>query len=60
MNLISTTKFYPVKISTYIISINLSGENEEVLVDYFVLLPGEYTDPSILRLDVTEPCLRNF
>ena len=35
------------------------SENDEVLIDYFVLLPGEFTDPSVLRHDVTEPCLRD-
>ena len=30
---------------------------EEVLVDYFVFLPREYYEPSILKEDVFQPCL---
>ena len=38
---------------------NNDGENEEVLVDYFVLLPTEYTEPRILKYDITSPCLKD-
>ena len=32
-------------------------EPQEVLVDYFVFLPREYYEPSILKEDVFQPCL---
>ena len=37
---------------------NKEPESEEVLVDYFVLLPNEYVKPRILRTDVQNPCER--
>lgn len=38
---------------------NDDSDNQEVLVDYFVLLPAEYTEPRILKYDITTPCLRD-
>ena len=38
---------------------NNDGESQEVLIDYFVLLPTEYTEPRILRQDIRDPCLRD-
>ena len=38
---------------------NNEAENAEVLIDYFVLLPNEYTEPRILKQDVRAPCLRD-
>lgn len=36
---------------------NADPQNAEVLVDYFVLLPRQYYEPSILKENVYEPCL---
>jgi laminin alpha 3/5 len=36
---------------------NTDTEAEDILVDYFVLVPREYYEPSILKQDVYEPCL---
>lgn len=36
---------------------NTDPEADEILVDYFVLLPHEYYEPSILKEEVYEPCL---
>ena len=33
-------------------------ENQEILVDYFVLLPNEYSEPRILKYDIRTPCER--
>ena len=36
---------------------NSDPEADEVLVDYFVMLPHEYYEPTILKGDVYDPCL---
>ena len=38
---------------------NNDKDNDEVLIDYFVLLPNEYTEPRILKHDIRTPCLRD-
>merc|ERR1712142_1073803 len=37
---------------------NKDPNSQEVLVDYFVLLPNEYVKPRILKQEITEPCKR--
>ena len=36
---------------------NSDQDAQEVLVDYFVLIPQEYYEPRILKQDVYAPCL---
>ena len=44
----------------YITAVNIPNtdpEAEEVLVDYFVFMPMEYYEPTILKEEVFDPCL---
>ena len=51
---------YTVTPGEYVTTVKIpnSDQNaEEVLVDYFVLIPQEYYEPRILKQDVYAPCL---
>lgn len=37
---------------------NKEADSQEILVDYFVVLPNEYVKPRILKKNIHAPCRR--